>query len=283
VPLIGSYHADAGAFAARVTGSRQAGRLVHAYVRWLYGSCERILVPSEAMRASLLEQGWPHDRLARWTCGVDTAMFSPERRSPTLRRRWRVSDERPAILYPGRLSAADELTLLVSLRELLDTYRLPYRFVLAGDGALARKLRHLLPEAVFTGAIDQESLGEVMASADLCIFPSETETAGILEAQASGVPALVADRGPAREQMVADVTGYVCAAGCERDFCWHAARLLVDLERRRAMGRAARLAALTREWPEALRPLFACYRALGRRGAPARRRRLSSRAAAPAS
>ena len=284
LPLLGSYHTELGAYTTRVGRSRSLGVLVQAYLRWLYGACERILVPSEATRTGLIAHGWKPERLALWTRGVDTVMFTPERRSSELRRQWHVSDDRPAILYVGRLSRDTGLELLIPLGDLLDAHRIPYRLVFAGDGPMLGSLRWRFPDAVFTGSIEHSAVGEVMASADLFLFPSETDTAGtvVLEAQACGLPVLVTDRGGSVEQMADGLTGYVCSAGSERDFCWRVAHLVADVERRRALGRAARGLALERTWPDTLRPLFASYRAViqGREAIAGPHRRPSSRAAA---
>lgn len=284
VPLVGSYHTELGEYTERLSGSRRLGSLMQSYMRWLYGACERILVPSETTRAGLAGRGWRADRLEVWPRGVDETRFSPARRSPALRRSWGVSDDRPALLYAGRLSREKGLALLVRLGGLLDAHRIPHRFVLAGHGPMADALRRALPEAVFTGVVDHAAMGEIMASADVFLFPSDTDTAGnvVLEAQACGLPVLVTDRGGPRENIRDGETGFVCGAGSERDFCWRVAQLLADPERRRAMGRSARAFASARAWPEALEPLFASYReSLQRAEAHAGSRgRLSQRATA---
>lgn len=284
LPLVGSYHTELGEYTARLSGSTRLGSLMQSYMRWLYGACERILVPSETTRAGLVACGWRADRLEVWPRGVDDTRFSPARRSPALRRSWGVSDDRPALLYAGRLSREKGLALLAGLGGLLDAHRIPHRFVLAGQGPMAPELRRGLPDAVFTGAVDHGAMGEIMASADLFLFPSETDTAGnvVLEAQASGLPVLVTDRGGPRENMRDGETGFVCGAGSERDFCWRVAQLLADPGKRGAMGRSARALASGRAWPQALRPLFASYReslqrAEARAGSPGR---LSHRATA---
>ena len=81
-----------------------------------------------------------------------------------------------------------------------------------------------------------------MASADLFLFPSDTETAGnvVLEAQACGLPVLVSAKGGPREQMVAGRTGFVCRPGDALDFGARAMELLQSRDRRIEMGAAAR-------------------------------------------
>ncbi|MBA2259593.1 MAG: glycosyltransferase, partial [Acidobacteria bacterium] len=262
LPLVGSYHTEFGEYTARLSGSPRLGALMHEYMRWVYGACSQLLVPSAVTRRQLEVAGWPGGRLRIWPRGVDATRFAPSRRSVELRNKWQVSDHRPAILYAGRLSREKGLQLLEGLRQLLDDHRMPHRFILAGDGPLAPDLRAMLPDAVFTGTVTHEAMGEIMASSDLFVFPSETDTAGnvVLEAQAAGLPVLVTDRGGPRENMLDRTTGYVCRAGSERDFAWRVAELLVDPARRLTVSAAARAYALTRGWPASMTPLFECYR-----------------------
>ncbi|HXG53808.1 MAG TPA: glycosyltransferase family 1 protein [Vicinamibacterales bacterium] len=262
LPLIGSYHTELGEYTARLSGSRRLGALMQQYMRWIYGGCQHVLVPSDVTRQHLVATGWNARRLGVWGRGVDSQCFSPARRSEALRRAWQVSDRRPAILYAGRLSREKGLGLLPELRRLLHDHHIPHRFILAGDGPMARELHAALPDAAFTGTLTHDAMGAVMASCDLFVFPSETDTAGnvVLEAQAAGLPVLVTDLGGPRENMQDRLTGYVCRAGSERDFCWRVAELLVDPDRRARMSEAARAYAVTRGWSGSLQPLFDCYR-----------------------
>src|SRR5262249_19842334 len=85
----------------------------------------------------------------------------------------------------------------------------------------------------------------------------------VLEAQASGLPALVSRMGGPREHIVDGETGFVCGARDVGDFCARAVELIRNPARRREMGVAARRLALTRTWPAALAPLFGSYRGAG--------------------
>jgi glycosyltransferase involved in cell wall biosynthesis len=98
-----------------------------------------------------------------------------------------------------------------------------------------------------------------MASSDVFVFPSRTDTAGnvVLEAQASGLPVLVSDAGGPRENLRDAETGFVCS-GFE-DFAARADDLLRHAAKRAAMGIAARQYALTRGWQSALAPLYRAY------------------------
>jgi glycosyltransferase involved in cell wall biosynthesis len=102
-----------------------------------------------------------------------------------------------------------------------------------------------------------------MASADLFVFPSRTDTAAnvVLEAQASGLPVLVTDEGGPREHMIDGKTGHVC--GDVRAFARRIAELTWNRERRQRFGEAARAYAMGQKWEVSLAPLYDAYRRIG--------------------
>jgi glycosyltransferase involved in cell wall biosynthesis len=149
------------------------------------------------------------------------------------------------------------------LTRALDDAGTPHRLVLVGDGPMQGELRASCRNAVFTGTLAPADVAVVMASSDVFVFPSRTDTAGnvVLEAQASGLPVLVTDQGGPRENMRAGETGFVC--GDLADFIHRATELLACAGRRLRLGAAARQYALTRRWDVALEPLYRSYGASG--------------------
>ncbi|MPZ21388.1 MAG: glycosyltransferase [Luteitalea sp.] len=262
IPMIGSFHTQLSEYTALLSGSPRLGSLMREYQRWPYGKCERILVPSEATRALLVAAKLRPEKIRIWTRGVDTERFRPAARSAAMREAWGVTDDRPVLLYVGRLSAEKGLGQVSSLMQALRATGIDYRFVFVGDGPMRRALETACPDAVFTGALSHEDVAVAMASADLFVFPSRTDTLGnvVLEAQASGLPVLVSDEGGPRENMVAGETGFVCAAERATDLISRAVLLARERDQRIAMGRAARAYTLGRSWPRALAPLYQTYR-----------------------
>jgi glycosyltransferase involved in cell wall biosynthesis len=218
-------------------------------------------VPSVATRALLTASGLPAERIGVWGRGVDTDVFSPSRRSALARSHWRAGDHRPVLLYVGRVSKEKRVDLLPGLHEALIRLGIDHRLVVAGEGPWRVELARRCPEAICLGTLGRDRLAEVYASADVFVFPSTTDTAGnvVLEAQASGLPVLVSGTGGPCEQMLPDVSGFVCA---DAPAAWtvQAGRLLTDAGLRRLMGAAARGYALRRGWQEALAPLYDTYR-----------------------
>jgi glycosyltransferase involved in cell wall biosynthesis len=164
----------------------------------------------------------------------------------------------------GRVSREKGLDILPSLSNGLRQAGIDHRLIVAGDGPMRTELQAACPHAIFTGSISHDEVGEVMASSDLFVFPSRTDTAGnvVLEAQASGLPVLVTDAGGPREQMVDGLTGFVCHD--ERAFATRIAELAQDEPLRARVGREARAHATERSWPSALAPLYQAYREAGR-------------------
>ena len=130
---------------------------------------------------------------------------------------------------------------------------------------MRRELAASCPDAVFTGTLPASEVATAMASADLFVFPSRTDTAGnvILEAQASGLPVLVTDEGGPQEHMVDGETGHVCAD--LRAFARRITELTWNADRRARLGVRARAYAISRNWEPSLAPLYDAYRSVGTR------------------
>jgi glycosyltransferase involved in cell wall biosynthesis len=201
-------------------------------------------------------------RIGIWRRGVDSACFHPGRRSDALRRRWGVSEARPALLYVGRVSREKGLDLLPRIQSALHRLALPHRFVIVGQGPMREDLAAQLPDAVFTGVLDRDGVAEACASSDVFVFPSRTDTAGnvVLEAQASGLPVLVTNAGGPQENVVDGESGHVLHDMDPASWGAALAPLLRRADRRRHMAAAARAYAESRTWTNALAPLFGAYR-----------------------
>lgn len=261
VPMVGSFHTLLAEYTTLLSGSRHLGAAMQAYLRWPYGRCGRVLVPSEATRVQLVAARIAPDRLQVWSRGVDTVRFDPARRASTLRASWGVADGCPVVLYAGRVSVEKGLRDLPRLWRAVTRDRSAH-LVIAGDGPVRAELQRHLPEATFTGPLPQDALAQVMASADVFLFPSRTDTLGnvVLEAQASGLPVLVSDAGGPQENLLDGVTGCVCRDAAGQDFAARLSQLIASPERRAAMSAAARRYAQGRTWAVAMQPLFTTWR-----------------------
>jgi len=150
-------------------------------ISWGYAMMRRFHAPSRGVMVatpSLAEtlRGYGFTRLQRWTRGVDTALFRP--RPKTL-----FNECRPVFLYAGRVAVEKNIGAFLALD-------LPGQKVVVGDGPMLAALKAKHPDVIFTGYKRGEELAEHMAAADVFVFPSLTDTFGLvlLESMASGVP-----------------------------------------------------------------------------------------------
>jgi len=263
VPLIGSFHTDLAQYARILSGSQALGTIVGRYLRWSYAKCSRIFTPSEATRNTLIRARIDPGTIEIWRRGVSTTVFDPTKRSQALRASWGVSESRPAIVYAGRLSREKGLDAFAIVSRHLGYAGVAHRLVLIGDGPMRRELEALCPDAVFMGMLRSEDVGTALASGDVFLFPSRTDTAGnvVLEAQASGLPVLVSNVGGPQENLEHGRSGWICNDVV--DFARRAADLLARPRKRRQFSERAREYALNRRWSDALEPLYRAYREIG--------------------
>jgi glycosyltransferase involved in cell wall biosynthesis len=261
LPMVGSFHTDLAAYTGILSGSPRLERLMGAYMRWPYGRCARLLVPSEDARRLLEGSNANTGRAAVWRRGVDSAHFHQARRSEDVRRRWRVSRRCPAVLYVGRVSREKGLDLLPGLQQCLHASGLAHRLVIVGSGPMLPELQARMPDAVFTGSLDREAVATAFASADAFVFPSRTDTAAnvVLEAQASGLPVLVSDAGGPKENLTEGTTGFVVSGSAPHAWARALVPLLENESLRGEMSRAARRYAESRTWQQALETLYRTY------------------------
>ncbi len=176
LPFTTSYHTRFPEYvSARLPLPLAAG---YAYMKWFHKPSGRLMVATPTMRDELTQHGFRN--ISSWSRGVDTEVFRP-----------RTADEpdmfeglaRPVFLYVGRVAVEKNIEAFLGLD-------LPGTKVVVGPGPQLDELRAKYPEAVFTGSKSGEDLSRAYACADVFVFPSLTDTFGlvILEAMASGTP-----------------------------------------------------------------------------------------------
>ncbi len=135
-----------------------------------------------------------------------------------------------------------------------------FRFLIVGDGSEREWLRENLVGADLPGILRGEALAEAYANMDAFVFPSRTDTFGnvVLEALASGKPAIVTNAGGPRFIVQDSVTGFV--AGDEQAFFDKTAELLADCALRQKMGAAAREYASGESWDSVFDQVYDGYR-----------------------
>lgn len=265
IPLVASWHTNLHQFAARRLGKllqflpnrwsaacgewAERGALL-AILRF-YKLATVTLAPTlEQANWLQLATGKKSFVMAR---GVDTEKFSPAHRT--------AHDGWLRLGYVGRVTPEKGVRLLVDVeRALLAAGFSEFSFLVVGEGSERAWLTENLRHGVFTGVLRDEKLSEAYANMDIFLFPSRTDTYGnvIQEAAASGVPAVVTDEGGPKCLVEPGRTGFI--ARSDEEFIARAVELAVNLEKRRAMGAAAREKMNGVSWDVAFETTCAAYR-----------------------
>lgn len=163
-----------------------------AVLRRFHNAGAGLMVATPSLGREL--EGLGFERVLPWTRGVDTALFHP--------RPVRLFGDGPVFLYVGRIAAEKNIEAFLDLQ-------LPGRKVVVGAGPQLDELRGRYPETLFVGKQTGEALAECYASADVFVFPSRTDTFGIvlLEAMASGLPVAALPVSGPRDVVTEGVTG----------------------------------------------------------------------------
>jgi glycosyltransferase involved in cell wall biosynthesis len=218
-------------------------------------SVARVLFAPNPELCALLERttGRPCHLMPR---GVDAELFHPSKRR-------RDANDRDQVLgFVGRLSVEKNVALLAEVQgELERMGHKSFRFLIVGWGAEEGWLRARLPRAEFAGVLKGEALSSAYANMDLFVFPSHTDTFGnvVLEALASGVPAIVTPDGGPRTIVQDGETGRIVPDG---EFAAAVAGVLGDPEKHAEMRLVAREFALTMSWDSVFEGVYAAYEEL---------------------
>jgi glycosyltransferase involved in cell wall biosynthesis len=195
---VGIYHTDFPAYVRTLTQDGAMEQITWRFMSWFYQQMDTILVPSESYRQQLIRAGFEPRKLLIMERGVDTERFNPSHRRPEF---WadRGLEGAPVVSYVGRISREKNIESLLAAHALLAKAGKRINLAIVGDGPYLQELRrsHQRPDVLFTGFLEGKQLSQAFASSDLFVFPSMTDTFGnvVLEAQASGLPVIVSDKG----------------------------------------------------------------------------------------
>ncbi len=162
--------------------------------RRFYRRCDAIVAPSESMAALLRAERMSHN-VEIWSRGVEQDVFNPEARSPEWRRNLGIADDDVVIGFVGRLVLEKGLDVFAETVSELQRRNVAHKVVIVGKGPAEDWFRQHVPEAIFAGYLTGADLGRAVASMDVLLNPSLTETFGnvTLEAMACGLPVVGAN------------------------------------------------------------------------------------------
>lgn len=217
--------------------------VTYRFLRWFHGRAEAVLVPTRVVKADLESFGFAPERVVLWSRGVELDLFTPGPAMPH-------DLKKPIFLYVGRVAVEKNIEAFLRLD-------LPGSKWVAGEGPQLARLRAEYPGVRFTGVLDQRALAALYNAADVFVFPSRTDTFGLvlLEAMACGCPvAAYPVTGPI--DVIGDVRDATAAGALDADLRMAALRALT-LDRNAARAHAERYSweACTRQFLEHLHPI----------------------------
>ncbi|HEX4309234.1 MAG TPA: glycosyltransferase [Acidobacteriaceae bacterium] len=275
VPLAASWHTNVHEYAATrshwlfdglgeastAAGARFIQTMALGIAAWFYSRADVLFAPNTDL-CQLLERKTkrPCHLMQR---GIDADVFCPNRRDRD------ASDAGVVLGFVGRLSVEKNIALLARVqKELEDRGLRNFRFRIVGQGVEEAWLRQHLPRAEFTGVLRGEPLARAYAGMDVFVFPSHTDTFGnvVLEALASGVPAVVTPDGGPRSLIEDGRTGLIAT---DAEFASAIERILSDPAQHAKMRVEARQYALSASWDAVFEGVYSAYQPVLRAAAAA--------------
>ena len=148
-------------------------KITYSFLRWFHNRSELVMVPTEEVKKDLIKHKIGNPKI--WSRGVDLDIFKPKK--------GRRKNKNPILLNVGRVAVEKNLQEFLKID-------LPYEKWVVGDGPAFKELKNKYPKVIFHGAKSKEELEYYYNKADVFVFPSKTDTFGLvlLEAMACGLP-----------------------------------------------------------------------------------------------
>ncbi|MBB1075809.1 glycosyltransferase family 1 protein [Rhodoferax sp. 4810] len=226
------------------------------------------LVPTIALKEELTRSGF--NNVGVFSRGVNTNLFTPERRSATLRQAWGCDNENCiAVLYVGRIAAEKNIELVFKTFHAI-SHAIPHsKLILVGDGPELTRCQRQYPDALFVGAKIGKELATHYASSDLFLFPSLTETFGnvVPEAMASGLAVVAFDDAAAHEHIQSGQNGITVAIAHDGAYIQAAVAAARDPIQLTILRSNARLTAETLSWERVVQGIEQQFHAIQQQSA----------------
>lgn len=257
IPLVASYHTHLPHY-LKYYGFSMFEGLMWELIKLTHNQAQLNLCTSNAMVQELGEHGV--ERLALWQRGVDIEQFNPGLTSSEMRSHLTQGHpDSPLLLYVGRLSPEKEIEAIKPILESIPDARL----ALVGDGPHREALEQYFADTptFFAGYMSGKTLASAFASADAFMFPSKTETLGLvlLEAMAAGCPVVAAGTGGITDIVDDGINGYLFDPRDKNGAIAATQRLFSNAIERERVRTEARLEAERWGWKAATQQLEAYY------------------------
>jgi len=258
VPLVASYHTHLPKYLEHY-GIGMLEGVLWELLKVMHNQAQLNLCTSTAMQDELTSHGIEHVEV--WQRGVDTELFQPDLADASMREHLSQGyPESPLLLYVGRLSAEKEIERIKPVLESIPNARL----ALVGDGPYRAELEDIYEGTPthFVGYLAGKKLASAFASADAFVFPSRTETLGLvlLEAMAAGCPVVAARSGGITDIVDDGINGYLFDPADENGAIAATQKLLSDVSKQDVLRQNARREAEKWGWASATSQLQQFYK-----------------------
>jgi glycosyltransferase involved in cell wall biosynthesis len=240
---------------------------VRAILRRFYRRCDALVAPAESTAAILRAQRMNRD-ISIWTRGIDRAQFNPERRSEAFRASHGIGEKEFVVAFLGRLVLEKGLDVFADAVDAARGKGARIKVLVIGEGPARAWFAGRLPDAIFTGELTGTELATALASADVFLNPSVTESFGnvTLEAMASALPVVAAAASGATNLVQDGRTGTLVTPSAIDEFADALCAYAADPELRARHGAAGLAYARTMDWDEINRAVLRTYhRVIARR------------------
>lgn len=246
IPVLTGFHTNFHEYMNRYSLGRLQP-MVMSYLKRFHERADCTLAPSLELVEKLRNEGFENVHLMGR--GVDTELFCPSKRCEALRGTWGATTCSPVAIVVGRIAAEKNLELAIQCFSEMRNLVPDLRCVMVGDGPLREKLAAKHPWVHFSGVHTGEDLARHYASADILLFPSETETFGnvVLEAMASGLVTVAYDYAAAAKFLRHGENGLKADKGDAKGFI-EIAKKSLDMHHDHPLRTAAREIAITQGW-----------------------------------
>jgi glycosyltransferase involved in cell wall biosynthesis len=256
-----TYHTSIPEYVENYTRDISLEAIAWKYMIAFYHAVDEVLVPSKFIARLLHKRGLRNRKLLILDRWVDVQRFHPRNRTPGFWKKFGIEHETAIVkfVYVGRIGVEKNLQQVADAYISLRRTRTDCRLIVVGDGPYRAELEARLAgvPVTFTGFLERDDLCRAIASSDVKVYPSTTDTWGNapLEAQASGIPVVVSAVGGPAELMVNGVTG-LQVSGYDTGELRDAMLALMDGELRSRLGRQARDYAEARRVDEPFTAIF---------------------------
>ena len=245
--------------------------VVRGILRRFYGRCDALVAPAESTAAILRAQRMNRD-ISIWTRGIDRAQFNPERRSEAFRSAHGIVKDEVVVAFLGRLVLEKGLDVFADAIDAARSRGAAIKVLVIGEGPARAWFAGRLPDAIFTGELTGAELATALASADVFLNPSVTESFGnvTLEAMACALPVVAAAASGATNLVQDGRTGTLVTPSAIDEFANALCAYAADPQLRARHGAAGLEFAQTMDWDDINRAVLRTYTRVIERRAKAR-------------